>query len=276
VTLETDELQVRITGAGEVPHFHYWSSSNPTVDYHVMFVKLFEANDTDSDGVFTQGTDDMVGPPFALPTTDWLFSGFDTDETNGNITAVHFNLTSSEVFDPRPGGTGGQYGYLPPLPPFEVEVQIRVHMNVSSPNEFKFDLVVDGWTWTYPDSILVLQFTVTESNHGENQGTRDPAGFYQEQTTFEFGNGYMQYEDTALAANNTLQVKASHGEGMGLEAGESVYLSFENFGNETLVYDPTLGIAADITPPVDTNTLLIVGSAVALVVTVALIAKLRR
>ena len=275
-TLETDQIQVKITGLGEVPHFQYWSPEVDTVDYHVMFVKLFEANDTDSDGVFTNGTDTMVGPPFALPTADWAFSGFYAEEVDGNVTAVHFNLTASDEFDPRPGGTGGAYGHLPDMDPFNVTIQLRVHIYVESSYELKFDVILSGWQWTSDDSILVMQFTVTQSAHGQNQGTSDPAGFYQESTKFKFGNGYMQYNDTALAAQNEIQVKASHRAGTGLEAGESIYLSFENFGNDTLVYDPTLGVEVSSTLPPDTNTLVIVGGVMAAIIIVAVLIKVRK
>ena len=46
VTLETDDIEIRVTGNNQAPHFHWWDPNSQTVDYHVMFVKLFEANDT--------------------------------------------------------------------------------------------------------------------------------------------------------------------------------------------------------------------------------------
>ncbi|NWF94851.1 MAG: hypothetical protein HXY34_01780 [Candidatus Thorarchaeota archaeon] len=276
VTLETDDLSIRITGVGEVPHFHWWDPNATNTDYHVMFVKLFEANDTNGDGAFTKDTDRMIGPPFVLPTADWEFSGFKVDEIDGNATAVHFNFTRTENYIPRPGGAGGAYGSLPHLDPFDVTVQIRVHIDLTKANEMKFDLIISGWDWTYDTSLLVFQFTVTQSDHGQNQGTQKPGGFYQESTKFKFGNGYMEYEPVALAAQNQIEVKASHGEGTGAEAGESVYLAFENFGNETLVYDPTLGIESTGSAlPLDANTLMVVGG-VAVVIAVIAIVKHRR
>ncbi len=264
VTMETDDIEIKITGNNQAPHFHWWTPNNPTVDYHVMFVKLFEANDTNVNGAFDVGTDSIVGPVFPLPTSDWEFSGFDVDTDGENVTAVHFNFTTTAMHNPRPQGQGG-FDELPPISQFDLMVQIRVHMDLSKPGEFKFDLIVDGWEWTYDDSIFVLQFTITESNHGQNQGDRDPAGFQQKtQYNFTFGAAYMECADEALAAQNTLEVKASHGEGTGLEAGESVYLSFEYFGNETLEYDPILGIEST-TSGVDTTLLLIAGAGVVIV-----------
>jgi len=277
VTLTTDDIAIKVTGNNQAPHFHWWDPNTPEVDYHAMFVKMFEANDTNADGVFTNGTDHMIGAPFALPTTDWDFSDFEVIEEDGNVTAVHFNFTTTSEYDPRPTGTGVDYGHLPSMSSFNVSIEIRVHLNLSTPGEMKFDLIVDGWEWTYDDSILVLQFTVTQSSHGQLQGETDPAGFHKTGTKFQFENGYFQYEETALAANNTLQVKASYGEGIGQEAGESIYLAFENFGDDILEYDPILGMeSADSTGlPIDTMTLVLIGGAV-VVLLIVIVAVRRR
>jgi hypothetical protein len=275
VRLTTDDIDIKITGAGTTPHFQWWDPDSPTVDYHVMFVKLFEANDTNADGAFTLGTDTMIGAPFALPTSDWDISDFVVQYDGDNATAVHFNFTSTTTHDPRPTGQGADYGSLPSIPEFDVSVEIRVHIDLENAGEMKFDVVLAGWQWTYEDSILVMQFTVTESSHGAAQGTTAPTGFNETATQFNFANGYMQYESTALAAENTIQVKASHGAGTGLEAGESIYLAFEYFGNETLEYDPTIGILSTEPTAID-PILLLIGGAVALIVVVAVIVKLRK
>jgi len=278
VTLETNDIAIKVTGNNQAPHFFWWDPDAPDVDYHVMFVKIFEANDTNSDGVFENGTDHIIGAPFALPTTNWEFSDFLVEDDGENVTAVHFNFTTTAEHDPRPEGAGMDFGMLPSLPAFDVTIEIRVHIDATNPGEMKFDLVVDGWNWTYENSILVLQFTVTESAHGQLQGSDAPSGFQRDGTMFQFENGYFQYNDTALAANNTLQVKASYGEGIGLEAGESIYLAFENFGNETLEYDPTLGIESSGTSTgyvPDTMTLALIGGAVVVLLLVAVIVRRR-
>ncbi len=276
IALQTEDIGVMIPAAGEVPHFRWWDPNNTEQDYHMMFVKLFEANDTNSDGVFTLGTDHIIGPAFALPTTDWEFSGFDVEYgEDNNTSAVHFNLTSTTTHDPRPAGNP-QYGMLPYMQPFNVTIQIRVHISTQSLSSIKFDIILAGWQWTYNDSILVLQFTLTQSKHGAASGTNAPEGLYQEQTRFQFGNGYMQYEPTALAAQNTIQVKASHGVGTGSESGEAIYLAFENFGNDTLVYDPTIGIGYDGTVgliPLTPEMLLVVSGLMVLFVAVAVIIR---
>ncbi|MDH4212383.1 MAG: hypothetical protein OEV85_00525 [Candidatus Thorarchaeota archaeon] len=277
VTLTTDDISIKVTGNNQAPHFHWWDPNTPTVDYHVMFVRMFEANDTNADGIYTNGTDTMIGAPLALPTIGWEFSDFVVDEEGENITAVHFNFTTTTEFNPRPEGTGMDYGNLPNLTAFNVTIEVRVHLNLSTPGEMKFDLIVGGWEWTYEDSILVLQFNLTESNHGEVQGDRDPSGFHKTGTMFQFENGYFQYEETALAANNSLQVRASYGEGVGLEAGQAIYLAFENFGNEILEYDPILGIETSTSTGIvfDPMTIALIGGAVVVLLLVAVIVRKR-
>jgi hypothetical protein len=242
VSLETDDIAIKVTGNDQAPHFHWWDPNTPDVDYHVMFVRMFEANDTNDDGIYENGTDIMIGAPFVLPTTGWAFSDFETVEEDGNTTEVHFNFTTEATFDPRPEGTGMDYGQLPSLPAFDVNVSINVHIYLENPGEFKFDLIVEGWSWTYENSLLVLMFTITESAHGQAQGDTDPSGFHKVGIKFQFENGYFEYEDTAIAANNTLQVRASFGDSPGEYSGNAVYLSFENFGDDTLEYDPILGV----------------------------------
>jgi hypothetical protein len=277
VTLTTDDIAIKVTGNNQAPHFHWWDPNTPDVDYHVMFVKMFEANDTNADGIFDNATDHIIGAPFALPTTNWEFSDFLVDTDGENTTAVHFNFTNTVEYDPRQEGVGQDYGSLPSMPAFNVSIEVRVHLDLSTPGEMKFDLIVEGWNWTYEDSILVLQFTVTESAHGQLQGEDAPNGFQRDGTKFQFENGYFQYNETALAANNTLQVKASYGEGVGLEAGESIYLAFEYFGNETLEYDPILGMdstsSTGFVP--DTMTLALIGGAVVVLLLVAVVVKRR-
>ncbi|MFW9837719.1 MAG: hypothetical protein ACFFE7_09380 [Candidatus Thorarchaeota archaeon] len=276
VSLETDDIAIKVTGNDQAPHFHWWDPNNPTVDYHVMFVRMFEANDTNTNGVFDNDTDVMIGAPFVLPTVGWDFSGFEAVQDGGNTTEVHFNFTTEATFNPRPEGTGVDYGNLPSLSAFDVNVSVNVHMYLENPGEFKFDLVVEGWSWTYEDSILVLMFTVTESAHGQNQGDNDPSGFHKVGTKFQFENGYFEYEETALAANNTLQVKASFGEASGEYSGNAVYLSFENFGDDTLEYDPVLGVlSSESSPVLDPMTIGIVAGASVIIILAAIVVRRR-
>jgi hypothetical protein len=165
----------------------------------------------------------------------------------------------------------------------DVYVQILVHIDMDRPNEVKFDLVIDGWVWTRDDSLQVFQFVITESNHGDGEPENAPRYFNRTNTKFEFSNGYFEYEPTALAARNSLQVGASYGETSGLFAGESVYLAFPYYGNETLFYDPIVGLSEDSgespdspDSTIDEETIYLAGGILATVTIVAITLKLRK
>jgi len=280
VTVTTDALGVRVTAFNQVPHFTIWDENDttPGTDYHVTFVKLFEANDTDEDGAYDPDVDHVVGMPFALPTSDWEFSGFVTETEGEVVTAIHFNFTSEESFAPPAPETPGS----PMQPSMELEIEIRVHLNTTAMDRMKFDLALEGWEWIYNDTILVFQFVIAESQHGVNEGTGAPADFAEDESgyKFEFGEAWMECAKFAFADNSThehqVQVKASHGEGEQGSTGNVVYIAFENFGNDSLDYDPTLGILSEDVVPLPTETLLIVGGVVAVLLIVGIVLKMRR
>ncbi|MGY5860141.1 MAG: hypothetical protein RTU63_12285 [Candidatus Thorarchaeota archaeon] len=281
VTLSTDDIEVRVVGANEQPHFHWWSPTIPDFDYHMRFLSIYEIDDYNENGVYDHGIDPHISTKFMLPTTDWEFSGFETVTEGGNITEVHFNFTSVSGFDPRPEGVTGEWNNTWD-PDTDVFVQILVHIDMDRPGEVKFDLVIDGWSWVREnDSLLVFQFVITESNHGDGEPENAPRYFNRTANKFEFSNGYMEYEPTALAAQNTLAVNASHEQTTGLYAGESVYLSFPYFGNDTLFYDPIVGINSDAVVPadaplIDTPTLYLAGAAIGVIALVAIVLKVRK
>ncbi|MGV9169769.1 MAG: hypothetical protein ACOC38_07510 [Promethearchaeia archaeon] len=275
VQLDTGEIGVKVTAMDQVPHFHWWNASDPGADYHVMFLKLFEATDNNTDGAYDPENDSVVGAPFALPSSGWDFSGFETDEDgSGNVTAVHFNFTTTETFEPPVTGPGSG------MTSFDVTIQIRVHMDVENPDQMKFDLIIDGWEWAQEDSILVFQFTVSESEHGQSQGSREPPEFAKEGNRFEFGGAFMEYAEEASAGEHQVQVRGAYGEGPAQQEGKSVYLAFEYFGNETLEYDPTIGVAtydgADTGLGIDYTQLLLLAGGVTVVVLVIVAFKLKK
>ncbi|MBD3407987.1 MAG: hypothetical protein GF411_17840 [Candidatus Lokiarchaeota archaeon] len=277
-SVTTDNIGLKVTATNQVPHFHFWDAndSTPGADYHVMFSKFFEANDTDDDGTYTPGTDQRVYDPLTLPSLGWEFSGF---ETEGNPTEkIHFNFTSTETFTPQGPPTLADTG---PPTSMDITIKILVHIDLANDNEMKFDIMLDGWDWTYDDSILVFQFTISESQHGEENGTAEPTNFQGQNGNFTFGNAYMETAQTATAGNETapqtIQVRASHGSSEAGETGESVYIAFENFGNESLYYDPTLGIESDgFTGIIDYNTLLIIAGGATVIVLIAIVLKMRK
>jgi hypothetical protein len=280
VTVTTDAIGVKVTAFNQVPHFTIWDANDttPGVDYHVTFAKLFEANDTDENGIYDPSVDHVVGTPFALPTSEWDFSGFETETEGEVVTAIHFNFTNEASFNPPAPETPGSPMQLA----MELEIEIRVHINTTFMDRMKFDLALEGWKWMFNDTILVFQFVIADSQHGGNQGTGTPADFEEDSSgyKYEFGEAWMECAKYAFADNSThehqVQVKASHGDPEQGGVGNVVYLAFENFGNDSLDYDPTLGILSEDVAPLPTETLLIVGGAVAVLLIVGIILKMRR
>jgi hypothetical protein len=232
VKVNTPELAVRISGAGTVPHFRFWNPNDTQKDYHVMFMRIFEFNDSDDDGAYTLKGDKMIGTPLALPSQNWEISEFNVVKNGDTVESIHFNFTNE----------ASQMGVAQPQN--DVYVQLRMHVYAAKANEIKFDVIISDWTWESDSSFMALQYAITESEHDENAERQNPQGFQRNETKFQFSQGYMEYEEKAqLRNNNSVQVKASYGEGMQGDKGESVYLAFENFKGETLEYDPTLGIS---------------------------------
>ncbi|TFG29348.1 hypothetical protein EU527_15980 [Candidatus Thorarchaeota archaeon] len=273
-SMTTDDIGVKVTAFDQVPHFHWWNASSPGNDYHVMFLKLFEANDTNNDGKFNPESDRIIGIPYLLPSTNWVFSDFEIVEENSLVTEVHFNFTTTTAFTPS----------LPTLPieipeSFDVTIQIRVHVDTGNPHEMKFDIVISGWTWIYADSILVFGFTVTESAHGVDQGTNEPASVSLEGNRFSFNEGYMVYAEQAQAGESIVQVQGTQGLGTEEDNSESIYLAFEYFGEETLEYDPILGITTGEGGNgfgIDYSQLLLLTAGVSVVIFVLLLARIKR
>jgi hypothetical protein len=234
VEVNTPELAVRISGAGSVPHFRFWNPNDTQKDYHVMFMRIFEFNDSDGDGAYTLEGDKMLGTPLALPSQNWEISEFNVLKDGDTVQAIHFNFTNE----------ASQMGVAQPQS--DVYVQLRMHVYAAEANEIKFDVIISDWTWESDNSFMALQYAITESEHDQNAERKSPQGFQRNGTKFQFSQGYMEYEEKAqLKNNNTVQVKASYGDGMQGDKGESVYLAFENFKGETLEYDPILGISTE-------------------------------
>lgn len=243
-TLTTDEIGVRISASNQVPHFWWWNRTAPEKNYHLQFLKLIEVQDLDGDGVFDPSTDMIVGIPFILPGMNWDFSGFYTHEEDSVVKSVLFNLTTTASFS-IPIPTTTPITTTPPTPSqieFDADIQIHVSINATNPNELKFGVSLSGWQWSYDDSMLAFQFLISESDHEMGEKV-PPSLFEQQDNLFEFGPAYMEFAEEAYAENCTVAVRGSYGAGTDGEEGQSVYLSFEHFGNASLFYDPIVGMS---------------------------------
>jgi hypothetical protein len=269
--LNNDEIGIRVSALNQVPHFQWWNLTSPGSDYHVQFQRIFEANDSNLDEMFTPGEDHIVGQSFALPSTNWEFSGFLEEHQNDVITAIHFNYSNTDVFTPQ----GPSFDPAAEAMADELSIQIRVHFYLTTPQQFKFDIAISEWNWTHDDSVLVFQFTIAQSEHGQSDGGEEPSEIAHTGNKFTFGHAYMEYAQNAFAENGThqVQVKGSHGQDTGAQEGKFVYLTFEHFEGD-LDYDPILGIVGSDSTAIwdelgiDYNQLLLLAGGLSLVVLV--------
>ena len=153
-TITTANITVSVNAPGNVPTLHFKTVSG--LEYNVMFKQLLEYEDMNEDGAF-QYNETIEGVPMvSLTSLQWLFSGFVTDEVEGEIQAIHFNFTSDAVV-----------GMISP----DLEVNLAMHLYLEDQiiggyellggAEFKFDLFISGWEWANNDTLLALRFDIT-------------------------------------------------------------------------------------------------------------------
>ncbi len=153
-TITTANITVSVNAPGNVPTLHFKTESG--LEYNVMFKQLLEYEDLNEDGAFQYNETIEGFPMVSLTSLQWLFSGFVTDEVDGEIQAIHFNFTSDEIV-----------GMISP----DLEVNIAMHLYLEDQiidgyellggAEFKFDLFISGWDWANNDTLLALRFDIT-------------------------------------------------------------------------------------------------------------------
>ncbi len=288
VTVLIGDLSVQVVGRGEVFHILFWNESDPEVKYTVNFVSLIEFEDLNQDGVFqlneTQGNSGTSGDPLTvlpLAKVDWIFEGFqnDTDE-QGGTTAVHFNFTSADINDPDYNNVELQIRCHLYLADQELDLDGAIYPLLGS-TELKFDIIIANWPWTNPDNLLTLRFQirpvcytpnrlctpVAEEFQAQNKlnvseamkqaqrfrGTAEP----KQQFSFEVENQVAAY----FAFANRVMLKSKNAESFGTVecsymtdgTNVQVYLTFPHF-EESIVYDPSVGIVSSSISPETTTT----------------------
>ncbi len=236
VTLTTPAINVRVSTGGNVPHFMFWDPNfvdpNTRLTYHVQFHQLIEFNDTNDDGTYTNGTDHVVAPILGLGSVSWDFSGFLTEETDGETTAVHFNFTLESVQGPRPEFD-------------DLYMELRCHINVTNSNELKFDIVISGWPWAHDDTYLALRWDLMVQSPGTHT-YRHAYQYRYENHTFAFDGAFFAYQHSANAGNDTIEVTSNYD----CAPEKTVfYLVYPNFGDDVLVHDPVIGLDGSVLPP---------------------------
>jgi hypothetical protein len=265
VTLVTPSIDVRVSTAGNVPHFMFWDPTfvdpNTRLTYHVQFYQLIEFNDTNSDGTYTNGTDHVVAPILGLARVSWDFSGFLTETNNSEVTAVHFNFTLNDV-----QGPGISYD--------DLYMELRCHINTTNDNELKFDIVISGWPWVYNDTYLALRWDLMVQSPGTHT-YRHAYQYRYENQNYTFDGAYFAYQHSANVGNDTVDVTCNYED----HPDKTIfYLVYANFGDDELVHDPIIGLDGSVIPPdALLPTLIVIGAgALACVVIAAAIWTRRR
>ena len=281
-TISVGDFTVQVAGRGEVLHILFWNESDPEVKYTVNFVSLIEFEDLNQDGAF-QPNETKGGSQTALPLAkvDWTFEGFQNDTNGqGETTAVHFNFTSAEINDPTYAEVELQIRCHLYLADQELDLHGATYPLLGS-TELKFDIMVANWPWTDPDNLLALRFLikpvcdtpkrhctpVAEEFQARNKlnvseamtqtqrfrGTAEP----KQQFSFEVENQIAAY----FAFANQVKVKNKNAEAfetvecsyMTDGANVQIYLTFPHF-EESMEYDPSVGIVSSSIPPETTTT----------------------
>ncbi len=219
VSLTTDTLAVEIKGGGNVPFFFFYKVGENETTYKLQLSQIFEAEDDNSDGVYDNGTDKKVaGSTLALSSLSWEFSDFDIETSASNETqAVHFNLTSS-ASKGKPSND-------------DLVLQFRMHLNADDDASLKFDVVIDGYTFSSESAMLVVAFKLTSTDNSEAE---------QNQNQVRFGNGFFESEESATDDNGTINVGLSSQN----DGGSMIYLAYEHFEGR-MTHDPTIGVASN-------------------------------
>ncbi len=291
VTLNIDDLAITVNAGGQVPKFHYKLESG--LSFNIMFKLIAEFYDFNEDGVFQYNETNIWGtdPPeigeiryntiLALPSVMWAFSGFESEVVEEKTVAIHFNFTSTNIFDPF---------YA------DLELAIVAHLyledqtidgyQLEGGRELKFDLIVKNWPWQKDDTNLAIRFDISSEN--EDAEMEQEAG-----KPIETGSNTTGMEQKAEHTEDVKQVLAiNHGDVEGyfayatesqnniggefqtknVEASYSTdgddniqyYLCFEHFDDE-LIYDPSIGSIGEETASIGTTSILLLGAGALLV-----------
>lgn len=218
-TLYTDTIAIEVVGQTNTPSFFFWDQGDSDTTYKLSFDSVFEYEDDNGDGGFTNEDDKRVpNTQISLASYSWDFGKFVETKDGEEITGVDFNITSSIVG--------------------KADIFIQFRMHLSSDTEMKFDVVIDEYSFVSDTSFLALGFKLITTGNEKME---------QNQNTVQFGDAYFEANDTAEAGNETKSVKVSAGEENG---DKKIYLSYEQFEGR-LVHDPTIGVQGDST---DQNT----------------------
>ena len=206
VTINTNRAIISVTGGSNVPFFQIQlnGSNQPA---KVKFSSIQEFVDTNNDGKF-QTNESVALSGIALPSLTWTFGGFSTVNNSNGITAsVGFNFTTN---------VGNS------------QMQFRTHINFSSGNSLKFDLVFKNYIWisTNPNAKLAIKFQITGGNLTTGVNASE----------LLFGNAEFNSASTAATSSGSIDVSTQ------IDTASTFYLIFNHF-NSGFELDPTFTVS---------------------------------
>ncbi|MFX1560361.1 MAG: hypothetical protein ACFFBL_07220, partial [Promethearchaeota archaeon] len=252
--------------------------------YDFALSAFFEANDINKDGTFTPGIDQQVGAivPLSHRWDSWNYSDFlferwgedgylqvthdpDLSWMQG-VTALHVNYTANmtithqhELLERGIDDWDNIPGHMRSM---DIGIEIRAHFSSTTQDQFKLDYQISGWDWTYSDSILVFimrpQIRIHEYLDPEMDYVRNFTSIKHVGNRLYFGEGYVECAQNASAGNATGQVEVNASHAVIFDPGwvpfyahdiPVIFTAFENFGDETLEHNITLGIDSSIELP---------------------------
>lgn len=206
------------------PHYRFYDRVTNITEYHLNLIRLFEFQDVNGDGIYSEAVDTILPPPVGLQSGDWMFKGFTYQEENGSIRTLQFHLNGSNFSPNQPS----------------LRISLRHYIDAANASILKFDIGLSGWQWTGEDTALCLGAVVGLSGRG-NDSISTPTTTHQG-NRIDFENAFLTYPQNATFNSNSARVNISLGQFPNQGQGQGVLFCFPNFGEAALLYDPTIGL----------------------------------
>lgn len=205
----TDTMVIETWGNANRPAFKIFAvgANETTSDKNTYKFSLDAMCETaaDVDGQFTTC---LSGTTVNLAKFDWTFSTPVVTDTT-----IDFNITSAAQ------------SYTPPF----TALQFNVHVNAARAQEVKFDILINGYTWTNPDASLDIAYkmvskkTIKKASHEGNVGDFDECSF----------------DSSVSAVNGTalIRTQASFN-------GSDIHLTYGHFAGD-MIHDPVIAMTEE-------------------------------
>ena len=206
------------------PHYRFFDRFAGTKEYHLHFLRIFEFQDIDGDGIYSDASDVILPPPVSLQGGSWFFKDFTYEEQNDSIQTLQFHLNGSS------------------FAPLQTSLKIGLshYIDAANTSMIKFDITISGWQWTNENSKLCLAAVIGSSDR--NGGSISKANATQKRSRIAFQSAFLSYPLNASFNSTPAEVNVSLGEFPEQDDGQGVLFCFPNFGDNTLFYDPTIGL----------------------------------